>query len=153
MIYGDIEAFRGRERLKVMRLPEYDFEKIMHKNSMPAGITYPRHAWADVGGYSERMEFGREDWAFNVALGMKGYCGLKLKGLSGNLYRRERQNRSLRTQGKGWRSRFLSQVMSLYPQLYEEGERPVGRETAIKTQELPGIPKVCQGKVREILGR
>ena len=30
------------------------------------------------------------------------------------------------------------------------GERPVGRETAIKTQELPGIPKVCQGKVREI---
>ncbi len=26
----------------------------------------------------------------------------------------------------------------------------MGRETAIKTQELPGIPKVCQGKVREI---
>jgi len=26
----------------------------------------------------------------------------------------------------------------------------LGRETAIKTQELPGIPKVCQGKVREI---
>jgi hypothetical protein len=57
-------------------------------------------------------------------------------GQSGNLYRRERQNRSLRTgnvhrgeeppeKGFSWRSTFKEQLRRLYPALYA-GERPVG---------------------------
>lgn len=125
-IYGNIQMFNAADgRFKVGRLSDYDFDQLLYKNCMPAGITYPKKAWEDVGGYHPRMEYGREDWAFNVALGIKGYCGYKMEGLSGNLYRRQRQNRSLRNQGPTWRQRFLSQVMSLFPQIYE-GERPVG---------------------------
>jgi glycosyltransferase involved in cell wall biosynthesis len=139
VIYGDIESFKGSERLKAVRLLEYDFDDMLYKNPMPAGITYPREAWVKAGGYPARMIYGREDWAFNIALGIHGFCGHKLPGMSGNLYRREGQNRSLRTANvhrherytgdprtaKGWSRRFLTQLMSLYPQLYE-GERPVG---------------------------
>ena len=122
--YGNIQTFKQGERLKVLRLREYDFDEMLFKNPMPAGITYPRRGWVEAGGYPTRMVYGREDWAFNIALGVNGYCGTKLEGLSGNLCRREGANRSLRTTGKEWRDRFLSQLMAQFPELYE-GERPV----------------------------
>lgn len=124
VIYGNIESFKHGERLKRLRLPDYDFEDLLEKNSMPAGIMYPKQAWDDVDGYPERMVYGREDWAFNIALGIAGWCGFKMPGMSGNLYRREQENRSYRTMGKGWYQRFRSQIQSLFPRIYE-GERPV----------------------------
>ena len=122
--YGNIQTFKQGDRLKVLRLGEYDFDKMLFRNQMPAGITYPRQAWVEAGGYPTRMVYGREDWAFNIALGCSGYCGKKVDGLSGNLCRREGANRSLRTTGKGWYDRFLSQLMAQFPELYEGG-RPV----------------------------
>lgn len=124
-VYGNIQIFKQGERLKALRLAEYDFDNLLRRNCFPAGIMYPRTAWVETGGYPERMVHGREDWAFAVALGIKGYCGHKLAGLSGNLCRREGQNRSLTTKGGDWYRRFLSQIQSLYPDLYE-GVRPVG---------------------------
>jgi glycosyltransferase involved in cell wall biosynthesis len=124
-VYGDIQTFKQGERLKVLRLMEYDFDKMLTRNPMPAGITYPRDGWVEAGGYPERMVYGREDWAFNIALGNRGYCGKKLEGLSGNLCRRDGTNRSLRTKGAEWRERFLAQLATQFPELYE-GERPVG---------------------------
>lgn len=124
-IYGDIQSFKNGARLKVLRMREYDFDDMLYRNPMPAGIMYHRTAWEEAGGYPERMIYGREDWAFNIALGVKGICGHKMAGLSGNLCRREGTNRSTRTRGREWRERWLSQLGSLYPNLYE-GERPVG---------------------------
>ena len=152
VIYGNINAFKSGERLKVLRLPEYNFDRMLHKNPMPAGILYPRQGWVEAGGYPERMIYGREDWAFNIALGIKGYCGHKLNGLSGNLCRREGKNRSVRTTGGGWFQRFKSQLMAEFPEIYE-GDRPVGccggsRRTtprrrvprnAVATQSLTGV--------------
>jgi len=133
--YGDVRIFGWGKRGRVLKLPGYDFDLVLHKNPMPAGILYPRAAWEEVGGYPESMIYGREDWAFNIALGAAGYCGQHV-GMSGNLYRRERQNRSLRTgnvhrgetppEGKfSWRQTFHEQLRRLYPRLYA-GERPVG---------------------------
>jgi len=132
--YGDVRIFKRGERGRVLKLPGYDFDLVLHKNPMPAGIMYPRKAWHEVGGYPEIMRYGREDWAFNIKLGLHGYCGIHV-GMSGNLYRREGQNRSLRTGnvhrgetaggGFDWRSKFKEQLKSLYPGLYA-GERPMG---------------------------
>jgi glycosyltransferase involved in cell wall biosynthesis len=124
-IYGDIQTFKQGMRLKVLKMREYDFDDMLYRNPMPAGIMYYRESWVEAGGYPERMVYGREDWAFNIALGVKGICGHKMPGLSGNLCRREGNNRSVRTMGREWRERWLSQLGSLYPNLYE-GERPVG---------------------------
>lgn len=133
--YGDIRILKDGKRGKKLRLPDYDFEKVLHKNPMPAGIMYPKRAWKLVGGYPESMTYGREDWAFNIALGANGWCGVHV-GDSGNLYRREGQNRSLLTSNvhKGeiaptgsqdWRPYFKEQLRELYPTLYR-GERPMG---------------------------
>jgi predicted flap endonuclease-1-like 5' DNA nuclease len=133
--YGNIRIFGWGKRGRVLTLPGYDFDLVLHKNPMPAGILYPRAAWAEVGGYPEAMIYGREDWAFNIALGAAGWCGIHV-GMSGNLYRRERQNRSLRTGnvhrgenppegGFSWRRTFQEQLRRIYPALYA-GERPVG---------------------------
>lgn len=153
VVYGDFQQFKDGERHKVLKLRQYDFDSMLYKNPMPACIMYRRSAWKVVGGYPERMVYGREDWAFNIALGIKGFCGFKMPGLSGYLIRREGKNRSRRTQGKEWRQRFLSQLASLYPGIYE-GERPVGccggrgnaRKAARRAASVPMAAKNLPGK-------
>lgn len=132
--YGNIRIFSHGERKRWLKLPDYSFDLVLHKNPMPAGIMYPKKAWKAVGGYPEEMKFGREDWAFNIRLGAAGYCGYHI-GDSGNLYRREGQNRSLRTGNRhkgepdqkpfNWRKLFMDQLKALYPDLYA-GVRPMG---------------------------
>jgi predicted flap endonuclease-1-like 5' DNA nuclease len=128
---------------------------------------YPKKAWKVVGGYPEEMVYGREDWAFNIRLGEAGFCGLHI-GNSGNLYRREGQNRSLRTGNRhkgepeqkpfNWRRLFMDQLRSLYPDLYA-GARPMGccggrsskKVTVSKTGQIPlsaaQIRSVPQGRI------
>jgi len=121
--YDDMRIFDGKARTDTWPMSEYDFDKILYKNSLHAGIMYPRVAWDECGGYPEIMNDGREDWAFGVALGMRGWCGVHVREPL-YLYRREGQNRSLKTTGGQWRMTFLGKMQSLYPNLYK-GERPI----------------------------
>ena len=151
--YGDITVFGGGERKRELVLPPYNFEQLIWRNFMPAGITYPREAYNEAGGYPEGMRWGREDWAFSVALGVAGCCGVHV-GHSGNLYRREGQNRSRRTgnrhrgerreNGKfNWGKYFLEQMVTLFPEIYA-GERPMaccgGRRRTTKVPASKSAP-------------
>lgn len=130
-------------------LPPYDPLTIATKNSMHAGIFYPRAWWQELGGYPENMVYGREDWAFNVGLSRKGHHGLLLN-YAGYIYRRHGGNRSERNRGEQWRARFLEQLNSLYPELYAlEGDMccgqrartpptPKAKALAVKAVNLPG---------------
>jgi glycosyltransferase involved in cell wall biosynthesis len=136
MIYDDIQLFKAGKRFQAWNMPEYDFEKLLFKNHVHAGILFPRQAWKETGGYPESMNQGREDWAFNVALGAWGYCGVHV-GYPGYLYRREGHNRSLTNAGRDWHNRFLDQLKAIFPKLYA-GERPMaccggGRSPAKKS--------------------
>ncbi len=136
VIYDDGTLFKAGQRLESWRMPEYDFEALLEKNIMHAGILFPKRAWKETGGYPETMKEGREDWAFNIALGAAGYCGVRV-AKAGYLYRRERHNRTLRNGGPSWREHFVNQVRELYPGLYQ-GERPMaccggGRSPARKS--------------------
>lgn len=122
--YGDIRIFKNGQRARTLRLAEYDFEKLLKRNMMPAGIMYPKKAWQEVGGYPKEMVHGREDWAFNIRLGIHGWCGVHV-GDSGNLCRREGQNRSVRTATNQWWRTFRQQLLSLFSEIYR-GERPMG---------------------------
>jgi hypothetical protein len=82
---------------------------------------FPRKAWDEICGYPEVMSDGREDWAVNIALGIKGYCGTLIEGYSGYLYRREGHNRSMRNGNQ--RDIFLGKLKMLFPEIYA-GERP-----------------------------
>lgn len=121
--YDDMMILKEGQRIHHQRLQNYDFDKLIFKNQMPAGIMFARSAWEEVGGYPEEMRYGREDWAFGVALGVHGYCGKRLEE-PGYLYRRENQNRSKRNQGWTWHQKFLKQIQRQWPKIYE-GERPV----------------------------
>ena len=119
-------------------LPDYNFDTLLDKNCMHAGIMFSKKAWQDIGGYNEHMAYGREDWAINVAFGEKGYCGLKIQHPY-YLYRREGQNRTLENTKPTWQSKFKQQMYDLYPNLYR-GERTMAccGQGSSKTKQLNG---------------
>lgn len=121
--YDDVWIFNGHKRIKKWQIEEYDFDKLIWKNQIHAGILYPRVAWVETGGYPPAMSDGREDWAFNVALGVYGWCGVHVKEF-GYLYRREGQNRTETNTTETHRQRFLSKIMDLFPDIYK-GYRPM----------------------------
>lgn len=125
-VYDGILAFGGgRRRPEVaVGVSAYDFDQILHKNHVHAGILFPIQAWHDIGGYPENMKDGREDWAVNIALGVKGYCGRFIPE-KGYLYRRELQNRTLDNTTPRHHKAFLQQLYALFPSIYQ-GERPMG---------------------------
>lgn len=123
-IYDNPLCFAGDKYLPDMKIgvSDYDFDRLIYKNHIHAGITFPKEAWVEAGGYPESMKYGREDWAMNVALGIKGYCGVRVNEV-GYLYRREGQNRSLTNNTPEHRAMFLAQMRELFPGLYR-GEKP-----------------------------
>lgn len=123
VIYDDMHTFANGRLGQVMRMRDYDFESLLQRNHIHAGILFPREAFYETDGYPEAMRYGREDWAFNVALGIQGYCGVHL-GHAGYLYRREEQGRSTRNTNPQWMSRFAEQMRRLFPRIYA-GERPM----------------------------
>lgn len=122
--YTDLQLFRDGQRGKVWEMKEYDFEALLERNHMPAGIMATKHAWAKVGGYPAAFGQGREDWAMAVALGRAGYCGVRIPEPL-YLYRRAGQNRSATNGTAEWRAHFVAQMRQTFPELYR-GERPMG---------------------------
>lgn len=123
LIYDDIMHFQDGRRLKAWEMLDYDFERLLYKNHIHAGIMFPRSAWVEVKGYPDLMRQGREDWAFNVLLGLHGYCGIHVRQ-PGYLYRLHGNNRHFANAGKGWREHFVDQMKKLFPNVYT-GERPM----------------------------
>ena len=135
--YDNIWLFHTNKRIKKWRMEEYDFDTLIYKNQVHAGIVFPKAAWREVGGYPDIMDNGREDWAFNVALGVKGWCGVHVDDY-GYLYRRENQNRSLTNTSPEHHRKFLAKISGLFPEIYR-GERPMAccgrknRDTSSRT--------------------
>lgn len=129
-VYDDPMWIENGKRSRAQRLAEYNFDLLVKKNGIHKGVIYPRQAWVDTGGYPEVMSKGREDWAFNIALGIKGYCGIHVSQAL-YLYRRHGQNRTEQQERdvlKGainWYLIFQNQIESLYPDILQGG-RPVG---------------------------
>lgn len=123
-IYDDV-VLAGDGGNKVWRMGDYDFEAILEKNSIHAGIMFPLKAWKEVGGYPEAMKFGREDWAMNIALGRAGWFGFHVNN-AGYVYRRHDKNRTLDNTTPKWREAFKAQLTELFPDVFLRGYRPMG---------------------------
>lgn len=146
--YDDIMLFVKHKRVKEWRMLEYDFDKILYKNHVHAGIMFPKRAWEEVGGYPQIMRDGREDWAFNVALGINGWCGEHVHQ-PGYLYRREQQNRSLRNTSPDHHQMFLRRVSALFPEVYG-GYRPAmccGKKPKVASG--PSMNKMSQPQMQK----
>jgi hypothetical protein len=55
-------------------MPEYDLPQLTRRNLFPCTAVYRRRAWADVGGYDERLS-SYEDWDFWLGCGERGHLG------------------------------------------------------------------------------
>jgi glycosyltransferase involved in cell wall biosynthesis len=106
-------------------LGDYDFETLIYKNHVHNSIMFPIAAWKEIGGYPVRFRYGREDWAMAVKLGVHGYCGIRLKGYHGLLYRREGQNRTIENTRPTWMKYFQTQMRKEFKPIYQ-GVRPMG---------------------------
>jgi glycosyltransferase involved in cell wall biosynthesis len=132
--YYDQMIVKDGERVRAWQLRDYNFETLLHKNHVPAGKMFSRVGWKAAGGYPKHFADGRDDWAFAVALGIAGYCGVRVPRPL-YLYRREGQNRTLtNTTPDRWRA-FAAKMRATFPQIYK-GERPMGccgsRATTVK---------------------
>lgn len=145
--YDDVHLFGHGQWLRRWPMQDYDFEALLVKNHVHAGILYPKQAWIDAGGYPPQMDDGREDWAFNIALGERGWCGVHVRA-DGYWYRREGQNRSATNTTPDHRARFEAKIRSLFPHLYQ-GERPMsccgGKRTTMSNHSKPRPPALPLG--------
>jgi GT2 family glycosyltransferase len=144
--YCDQQLFSDGKRGKVWTMKEYDFEPLLDRNHVPAGIMASKDAWRAVGGYPEAFRFGREDWAMAVALGRAGHCGVRIPEPL-YLYRRAGQNRSATNGTADWRAFFVNQMRETFPDLYR-GDRPMGccggsKRAARTVQRAPGAVKMA----------
>jgi len=122
VVYDDI-VYHGRNGARQRKvMPEYVFDELLDRNCMHKGIMFPRIAWLETGGYSNRMDNGREDWEFNINLGLHGYCGVHLREAH-YCYRREGQGRTQRVPRP--RSYFLHKVARIHSAVYSKGELPM----------------------------
>ncbi len=124
VVCDDIRICQFGERREWWNFPPYDFEKLLEKNVMHKGLLFPREAWEEVGGYPRVMTDGREDWAFHIALGVKGWCGVHVPQPL-YLARRGEHNRSNRNTTPLWHQRFIEKLHYLFPEIYG-GARPMG---------------------------
>lgn len=125
LIYDSVRIFlNGKKQDHDWEMPEYDFNRLLEKNFIHAGIMFPRAGWEECGGYPEEFSHGRDDWSFNVALGRSGYCGVRVQ-YAGYLYRREKQNRTLRNSTGDWPEKFRDQMRAKFSDLYS-GRFPMG---------------------------
>ena len=125
LIYDNIKIFlKGQRQNQTWVMEDYDFDLLLERNFIHAGVMYPKQAWVDCGGYPEEFVHGRDDWSFNVAMGISGYCGVRVD-YPGYLYRREQQNRSLRNQSSAWQKEFSDAMHSKFAEVYS-GERKMG---------------------------
>lgn len=151
VIYDDLMCFAEGKEIEKLKMMEYDFDKLLDKNLMHAGIFFPRKAWQVVGGYPEDMLYGREDWCFNVGLGVAGYCGVHI-AKARYLYRREKQNWSVRNQGPKWRALFRQQLESIYADIYKGARPDMCCGNNKKNAIVLGVTKISEPKKPAVAG-
>lgn len=116
--YDDMRLYEnGKRHARVWIFPEYDFHVLLYKNTIHTGIMFERRAYEETGGYPEEFSNGREDWAFNITLGMHGYCGVHVD-YPGYIYRRGLQNRTLKNTTSEWNEYFKQKIRSRFSDLY-----------------------------------
>jgi GT2 family glycosyltransferase len=124
LIYCNLLQWTDGKSVRDWKFQPYDFEALLEKNFISAGVMFSRDAFNHVGGYPEAFRFGRQDWAFAVKMGMFGHCGVWVKeGLY--RYRREGQNRVITNSDESWMNFFRNQMHAEFKDLYG-GKRPMG---------------------------
>jgi len=77
LVYSDQVMFGEKEGL--LALPPYDRRRLLVENLIHASAVFRKSVWEKVGGYSEKMTCGWEDWDFWIAVSALSLDVVKLK--------------------------------------------------------------------------
>jgi hypothetical protein len=146
--YDDMIVYVNGHDHKIWRFPEYDFDTLLVKNTIHTGIMFERKAFEDTGGYPKEFRDGREDWAMNILLGTKGYCGVHVN-YAGYVYRREGQNRTLTNNSLEYNMHFSEMIRKRFAEMYN-GRYEMGccgSRTSVNRMNRPAvnIPQALAG--------
>ncbi|MBX5469438.1 MAG: FkbM family methyltransferase [Thermoleophilaceae bacterium] len=139
--YSDLDEFGARERRHVY--PEYDLRRLSRRNEIGICSLFRREAWEAVGGFEER---GYEDWSFWLALGERGFTGVKVPGVTWG-YRVHDEGRHAADLASD--AEIKARLVLDRPSLYTEAQREwaerllAGDPVALAVPHAPGeIPEV-----------
>lgn len=77
LVYSDQMMFGEKEGL--LSLPSYDRRRLLVENLIHASAIYRKSVWEEVGGYSESMNRGWEDWDFWISVSAQNSRVVKLE--------------------------------------------------------------------------
>ena len=79
VVYGQWWEDKGNGELKLWNPPEFKPELLVSQGSIHASCAmYSHQMWQEVGGFDPNIRHW-EDWEFQIAYVMKGYCATKIE--------------------------------------------------------------------------
>jgi len=101
----------------VWRQPRYSFLNLLSNNHVSAGAVFRKSAWEQVGGYSNEMREGYEDWEFWLSLSKAGCPGRLIPEALLN-YRKH--GNSMVDRMEPIRQTLLEKVTTLHEDIFED---------------------------------
>jgi glycosyltransferase involved in cell wall biosynthesis len=103
-----------------MLMPEYNVDKLLTINCMTVTSLYRRFLWDLVGGYTEEMAGGYEDWEFWIKLAEAGWYAQRIPQFLLNV-RIKPQSRNAGAMRKG--GLLTERIRRLHPEMYDPPRR------------------------------
>ncbi|WP_051217462.1 glycosyltransferase [Paenibacillus assamensis] len=102
--------------------PAFDMNRLLNENTVTVTSLVRKEAWESVGGYSEDMKMGYEDWEFWISLASKGWLGHQIPE---PLFNYRKHGRSMIDSSKEKHDLIIQQIRSKHPELYNQQQRVV----------------------------
>ena len=116
--YADCRVF-GTENY-VDRLPDYNFYRMLDRNTLTYCALIRKRVWAQAGGYDESMTRGYEDWEFWLNLGARGHYGQHVHRV---LFEYRKHGPSLLDTARAHHDPLTAYIRGKHPELYEYAAR------------------------------
>ena len=125
IIYGDMQYLEAHGLGKVVRFPEYDFQKVLDpKGVIPVTAMHSHDCWEAAGGWKPELGDGLEDVEYWIAAGAAGFCGVKIDLLT-LIYRRHADSRTRRMRAARLEGQARNLIREMHADLYN-GRFPMG---------------------------
>jgi glycosyltransferase involved in cell wall biosynthesis/GT2 family glycosyltransferase len=117
-IYTDYKVFGTQSYIE--RAPDYNFYRLLDRNTLTYAALIRRSAWAAAGGYDESMTRGYEDWEFWLRLGSLGRFG---RHAVGELFRYRKHGPSLLDVARSNHETIAGYIRTKHGELYSDAGR------------------------------
>lgn len=139
-----LKEFGDRE--DVWQTGEYNIPKLLMNNLVHAASVFRRSVWQDVGGYSEKMKHGYEDWEFWLRFAEKGY---KWKVIQEPLFLYRIRSNSMLASSKEIHTEIYRDMFFLHEDLFRKYLKDFAIEATVESRNLHQIISSKNESIRQ----